>query len=247
MDKTSILIVEDEFLVAEDIRMYLEDSGYNVVGSVGRADQAVQMTRNLRPSVVLMDVKLEDDGDGISAARRILESTGIPVIFLTAYADRSTLERAKQVRPAGYLTKPVKAEALYSTIEIALYNNAVKRHGEDRDDQWSLFRFLFSESMSPVLIVDEHNRTVVDANEIFLEETGFERAKLLGKSTLTLADWNSREHVNALLALFEQTEAEQEVNVRTVTGELRAFRCAARQLTLGKQRFRLLQFLESAT
>ncbi len=123
MSKARIMVVEDEGIVAEDIRMNLQDFGYEVSCVVGTGAEAVRKAESDRPDLVLMDIVLGDDMDGIQAAAEIRRRLGIPIVYLTAYADEQTLERAKITDPFGYLVKPFRAEDLHSTIEMALYKH----------------------------------------------------------------------------------------------------------------------------
>jgi DNA-binding NtrC family response regulator len=126
MSKSRILIVDDELIVREDLRDVLEGLGYEVAGTAIAGREAVAKALNLRPDLVLMDVKLKDDMDGIEAARSIRERFAVPIVFLTAFADEDTIARATAARPYGYLTKPFNDRAIRATIEVALH-----RHRED--------------------------------------------------------------------------------------------------------------------
>jgi PAS domain S-box-containing protein len=123
MPKARILIVEDEGIIAEDLQMSLQDLGYEVSGIVTRGKEAVRTAAETRPDLVLMDVVLQGEMDGIEAANEIHTLLKIPIIYLTAYSDDKMLERAKNTEPFGYLIKPFRDRELRSTIEMALYKN----------------------------------------------------------------------------------------------------------------------------
>ena len=125
-----ILIVEDERIVAASLKLSLEQAGYVVPGSAGTGEQAVSMAMELQPDLILMDINLGSGMDGVDAVRRIHNNAPVPVIFLTAYADRVTLARAGDVAPFGFLVKPVELRSLGPAIEIALYRH---RAGRERD------------------------------------------------------------------------------------------------------------------
>jgi diguanylate cyclase (GGDEF)-like protein/PAS domain S-box-containing protein len=130
MDNERILIVEDEKIIALDLQRRLERFGYTVCDMASDGLDAVHKARESKPDIILMDIMLaamESGIDGIEAAKRIKDELRIPVIFLTAYADEKTLGRAKEAEPYGYILKPFKERELYSTIDIALYKNAVER------------------------------------------------------------------------------------------------------------------------
>lgn len=122
----SILVVEDERMVALDIERLVQSMGYALAGSADSGELAVDLAGRLRPSRVLMDIKLKGPMDGVEAARLIQEAWGIPVIYLTAYADDATLERARLTGPFGYLIKPFEDRELRLTIEMALYKHRIE-------------------------------------------------------------------------------------------------------------------------
>jgi DNA-binding NtrC family response regulator len=122
-----ILIVEDEQIVAVDIESQLERLGYRVVGTAASGEEACRKAAEQEPDLVLMDVRIEGSMDGIEAAQRIRRSREIPIVFLTAYTDVDTLERAKRIEPYGYIVKPFAQRDLEATIEVALYKGAVDR------------------------------------------------------------------------------------------------------------------------
>jgi CheY-like chemotaxis protein len=125
--KTRILIVEDEGIVACDLENQLNNLGYEVSAVVGTGALAVEKTREIRPDLVLMDIKLKGEMDGIEAAEYIREHFDCPVVFLTAFSDEETLHRAKISKPFGYILKPFEERELYVNIEIALYQHGLER------------------------------------------------------------------------------------------------------------------------
>lgn len=120
MSNSKILIVEDEAVVSLDISRRLEKMGYEVVGRVASGEEALAIAQETSPDLVLMDINLQGEMDGIETAEQIYEQAQIPVIYLTAYAGESTLQRAKQTKPYGYILKPFKERELRAAIEIAL-------------------------------------------------------------------------------------------------------------------------------
>ncbi len=123
-----ILIVEDEAVTALDIQQSLRRKGYEVAGIAGSAEEALAEARAHRPDLVLMDIRLKGDPDGISAAEQIHKESDAAIVFLTAYADCATLDRAKAAEPFAYLLKPFEEEVLATTIEIALHKR--KAHAQ---------------------------------------------------------------------------------------------------------------------
>ncbi|GFK95009.1 Cyclic di-GMP phosphodiesterase response regulator RpfG [Fundidesulfovibrio magnetotacticus] len=127
MSARKILVVEDEAIVALDIKSRLKRMGYEVAGSCATGEEAVALVGRLKPDLVLMDIMLEGAMDGIEAAGEINEGFGLPVVYLTAYADKQTLDRAKITNPFGYIIKPFEDRELQTTIEMALYKFDAER------------------------------------------------------------------------------------------------------------------------
>ncbi len=135
MTPARILIVEDDRIVARDIRLHLGRMGHTVVGVTGSGEEAVQLASAVRPDLVLMDIRLEGEMDGIEAARRIRTTRRVPVVFLTAYANDDTVRRASLSDPFGYLLKPFEEPQMRAAIQMALYKHEAEaklRLGERR-------------------------------------------------------------------------------------------------------------------
>ncbi len=126
MSKAKIAIVEDEAIVAEDIKQMLITLGYEVVGLAATADEARVIAQEKRPDLILMDIRIKGDRDGIETAEEMLVEFNIPVTYLTAYADEKTLERAKATLPYGYIIKPFEEKDLQTVIEVALYRHQLQ-------------------------------------------------------------------------------------------------------------------------
>jgi len=126
MTKASILVVEDEHIVAKDIAARLQRRGYLVVGIASTAQEAIEGTGAHRPDLVLMDIMLKGDVDGIAAADQIRDLYDIPVVYLTAFADDQTLARAKVTDAFGYILKPFEERELTITIDMALYKHRME-------------------------------------------------------------------------------------------------------------------------
>lgn len=120
MRRERILVVEDENIVAMDIQNGLQQAGYDVPERVDNGDEAIKKAFELKPDLVLMDIQIKGSRDGIETAREIWSKLRIPVIFLTAYADEKTLDRAKETDPFGYILKPFEERELHTAIEVAL-------------------------------------------------------------------------------------------------------------------------------
>jgi PAS domain S-box-containing protein len=133
MKKTKILVVEDESIVARDIRNMLVGLGYEVTAVVPGAKTAVQKAQETHPDIVLMDVMLQGEITGVEAAEQIYTKFNIPVVYLTAYADSTTVQQAKKTEPFGYIIKPFEERELQTTIEIALYKYKMQMELKDRE------------------------------------------------------------------------------------------------------------------
>lgn len=127
MDKPKILVVEDQTIVALNIKNRLRDLGYAIAGSAVSGAEAIREAELTNADLVLMDIMLKGNMDGIEAARIIKSRFGIPIIYLTACTDFETLERTKITDPEGYISKPFKEEDLYKNIEAALLKSRLKR------------------------------------------------------------------------------------------------------------------------
>lgn len=125
-----ILIVEDEAVVAWDIQETLEKFGYKVLATVTSGTEAIQIIDAIKPNIILMDIVLEEDMDGITAAQQIRDRYDIPIIYLTAYADNPTWQRAIKTNPYGYIIKPFQEKHLQTTIEIALNRHQQQKYLE---------------------------------------------------------------------------------------------------------------------
>lgn len=130
MKKAKILVVEDQNIVALNIRNKLKNLGYTVPGTASTGEEAIKKAELTNADLVLMDIMLKGEMDGIEAAREIKNRLRIPVLYLTAYTDDETLERAKTTEPAGYISKPFKEEDLHSNIEMALHKHRAEKEAE---------------------------------------------------------------------------------------------------------------------
>src|SRR5262245_22800667 len=128
-----VLIVEDEALIAEELRERLSRRGMTVVAAVASADAALEHARRDRPGIILMDIRLKGQRDGIDTANQMRREMNVPLVYLTAHSDRSTIERAKDTAPDGYVMKPFHERDLLVAIEMAMHRQAdrVSRQGRD--------------------------------------------------------------------------------------------------------------------
>lgn len=131
MTPVDILVVEDEGITAKDIKNSLEKADYNVIAIVNNGEDAVKFSEEKKPDLVIMDIKLEGKLDGVDAAQIIESKFGIPIIYLTSYSDKNTIERVKSTHPSAFIVKepfeflhkPFEENELYTAIDIILYKN----------------------------------------------------------------------------------------------------------------------------
>ena len=132
-NEIKIGIVEDELLIAENIKLTLDEIGYQTSEPVSNYDDALKMIKEQKPDLVLLDINLGGEKDGIDIAQQINEDYHLPFIFLTANSDKTTVGRAKEVKPYAYLVKPFTQEELFTSIEIAVNNfNAAKQSAPEK-------------------------------------------------------------------------------------------------------------------
>ena len=115
-----ILIVEDERIVAMDLRLRLVRMGHTVLGIAASGEEAIRQAQALLPDIILMDIVLKGEIDGVEAAARIGVQLHIPVVYISAYTDERTLERARRTAPSGYLRKPFDNSSIQATLEQTL-------------------------------------------------------------------------------------------------------------------------------
>ena len=173
-----ILVVEDERLVARELEERLTEIGHFVVASVASGEGAIEQVRALKPELVLMDIKLEGPMDGIRAAEIIRRETGLPVIYLTAFADEHTLQRAKLTEPYGYILKPFQERELRVNIEMSLHRHRVGR--QLREQQ--VFRDVVLRNVREAIIATGLDGRVRLINERAEALTGWTASDAIGRS-----------------------------------------------------------------
>lgn len=173
-----ILIVEDQSIVALDIQNRLKSLKYSVVGIASSGAGAIKKAEELKPDLILMDIMLKGDMDGINAANEIRKRIDIPIIYLTAYADNDTLQRAKITRPFGYLLKPFEEKELYTTIEMSLYRHKMEREIKE-NELW--FESILSDLNLPILLTDINGKISFANNEI-QSLIGFKNFEQIGRA-----------------------------------------------------------------
>ncbi len=178
MAAEQIFIVEDERIVAEDLKQLLERLGYQVVGSAASGDEALKKIAATKPNLVLMDIGIQGSLDGIAVAEHVVAQFDIPVVYLTAHADDTIVDRAKGTLPAGYILKPFDERSLKTTIELALYRNKMERMLKNAKDWHGGILGNLGEA---VMAIDTKGN-VIYMNKIAEVLTGHFLDKVFGKS-----------------------------------------------------------------
>jgi signal transduction histidine kinase len=162
MTPASILIVEDEIIIAADLAGKLRQVGYSVVGTTDRGETAIELVGKRRPDLVLMDIRLAGAMDGIAAAIAIRREYGLPVVFLTAHSDAETLSRAGQAEAFGFILKPFEDRDLRTHIEMALYKNAAEQRLREEDRRKSEFIAVLSHELRNPLAAIRNSLYLMD-------------------------------------------------------------------------------------
>ena len=174
-----IMVVEDEAVIAIRLQERLTAMGYHVVGISYSGEEAMKQARRLRPDLVLMDIMIPGEMDGIAVAKWVKAELDIPVIFLTAFSEDKIIERAKQAKPYGYIVKPFQDRELKASVEIALYKKETEKALKEREEN---FRTLAENANDGILIAVEESEYVY-ANQRAAEITGYGVFELL-KTTI---------------------------------------------------------------
>lgn len=171
-----IIVVEDEQIVALDLKRSLQELGYHVNKIAAAGEAAVAAVREQKPDLVLMDIGLQGKMDGIEAARMIHGDYDIPVVYLTAYADDKTLKEATTTGPYGYLVKPFEKRELKSTIEVALF-----KHKMEKELKESRARFLaiFEQNVDAIVLFKQNNFDVIDMNPAAVSLFQYDKDELI--------------------------------------------------------------------
>lgn len=257
MTKTRILVVEDEAIIAMEIESNLQSIGYEVTAVVNTGDDAITKAEIDKPDLILMDIRIQGDKDGIETAEIIKNKYGIPVVFSTAYLDEERIERAKITMPFGYVLKPIQERDLRVTLEMALYVAKVdeeRRKAEQKSienekqlqnlfdsmlDAFALHEMMFDGDGKPV------NYRFLKVNDAFENLTGLKSEDIIGRTVLEVLPktekyWIEKYGDVALtgeLIRFENysQELNKHYEVNAYRPQKNQFACVFKDITLQKQ------------
>ncbi len=194
-----ILIVEDERITAEDLHDILTELGYTVTAIVSSGAEAIQQAERNPPDLALMDIRIKGDMDGTETARILNDRFDIPVVYLTAHADRETLQRAKRAKPLGYIVKPFQESELQASVEIALHKHQQDKLARGRAQHLT---DLLSAMILGVISVDQ-SEIVLIFNSSAEKLTGFEESEAVGgpvQKVFRLSDTRTGEAIDLPMA-----------------------------------------------
>ncbi len=177
MRQTKILIVEDELIVAKDLEFRLQKLEYSILGIATAGIEAIEKAGTLKPDIIIMDILLKGEMDGTEASEIIHNRYDIPVIYLTAYSDDKTLQRAKISGPFGYILKPFNERELLTCIEMGLYRYQMEKKLKE-SEQWFSTTI---ESIGDAVIATDRDGSIKVINQIALELTGWEKENAVGR------------------------------------------------------------------
>ncbi len=248
MEQMKIFIVEDESIEALALAAILERLGYVIAGDAVSGEECLEKVRQLRPDLIIMDIKLKGAMDGIETAWELRKICDAPVIFITAMSDDSSLNRAKITEPYGYIVKPYNERELYTTIETSLHRNWIDRRLRESEAK---YRALFEQSRDAIFISDTKG-VITDVNPAMKDLAGYDMDRLRGmniqelfadrsEGERVLAEIHEREFVeNRTILMRKNGGPETEcllTLIRIVTGAGDDYRCQGiiRDVTMQKR------------
>lgn len=221
-----VLIVEDESIVAVDLQNVLEGLGYTVVGNAVSADDAVSKARDLNPDVILMDIMLRGNKDGITAALEIQKQHNIPIIYLTAYSDPELINNAIKTEPYAYLVKPFQTRQLFAAIEMTLYRSQLNDQLH-RTEKW-LLTMLKNISDAAIAVDSSGKVSYMNSGAEELTGWGYRTAKdAMVEQVLDLIDASTMERIDVFSYVTGETEPPDRMMLITRSGERIAIECSS--------------------
>jgi PAS domain S-box-containing protein len=191
MNTSNIIVVEDEILVADELKLRIENFGHSVPHVLASGEKAIEAIKECTPDLVIMDIMLKGKLDGIQTAEIIHHKYNIPVIYLTAYSDKKTLDRANVTTPYGYIVKPSNEKDLFNAIEMTLYINRMEKKVKKSENK---YRLLYENNLSMYFTVDTSG-LVVSVNSFGAEQLGYTPNELIGKPVIDVFYEDDKEFV----------------------------------------------------
>ena len=182
--KRNVMIVEDDLNIAREMKFLLMGLNYQVTSISRNGEDALFKLETEKPDVVLMDIELEGELDGIETAIRIHDKFDVPVIFSTSHAEGTTIDRAKEAKPYGYIVKPARESDLQATIEIACYKFLIEKIIQEKDE---LLHSVINTSPDLIFVKDESGRYIL-VNQVMAEVYGTTVDEMINKTDIELAD-----------------------------------------------------------
>ncbi|HOO71720.1 MAG TPA: PAS domain S-box protein [Spirochaetota bacterium] len=232
MKKAKIFIVEDEALTAKNLEKMLQRFGYDVVGTVATGEEAIEFVRKENPDLILMDIILDGELDGIETARKIITGNNIPIIYTTAHSDEATLARAKATGPYGYLIKPMNGKDIQSAIDLALYRFAMEMKLVRSEEK---YRDLVN-NINDVLYSIDENGIITYISRQITEVIGFDPVNMVGRLYTSFIHEEDGERAAALFKKHLQGYTEQiDFRFRSCSGDSIWVRANSRPLIVNGQ------------
>jgi PAS domain S-box-containing protein len=207
------MVVEDELIVAEDLTHWLASLGYTVGARAATGQEAVQRCEATRPDIILMDILLPGDMDGIQAAEIIRLRFDIPVVYITASSDDATLSRAKVTEPFGYILKPFDERGLYSTIEMALYKHQSEKRIRNSEER---FRLLYENAPVAFQSLDADGH-LLQVNKAWQELFGYSQEEVNGRWFGEFLAPNSTERFIATFTQYRHSPITDSITLDVIT------------------------------
>ncbi len=202
-----IMVVDDEAIIAMQLEELITAMGYEVVGIASSGEEAVRMSEDLKPDLILMDIVMPGESDGIAAAKKIKEKLDVSIIFLTGYSESQLIERAKHVEPFGYIVKPFQEGQIRAAIEISLYKKVMEEELRKAHDE---LETRVEERTSELLVLNEKLRQEIEDRKQ-AEEALREREKELKIKKISLEETNTA--LKVILKRREEDKMELEEKI----------------------------------
>jgi signal transduction histidine kinase len=237
MENISLLLVEDEDVVALPLGKTLQSMGYIITGRVKSGEDAIKHLENSHPDLIMMDIHLDGEMDGMEAAEEIISRYEIPVIYITADSDRDTLERVKRTAPFGYILKPFSPESLNLGIDIAIYRHRMEKELEEKNRELDAFTYSVSHDLrAPVRNISRYAELLLEDSKMSEENAeyvkrilfaagkmdgmidGFLKLSRLGRSELKPERISIDEISNEIVSNLKESEPGRNVRVSVEPG-----------------------------